>query len=47
MKVDGEDKQAVAQISVIETPLDYTQEEAILLVNWAITPNRHYKSTDL
>ncbi len=38
LKVDGEDQPAAAQISPIETPLDQAQEEAIPLVEWALTP---------
>lgn len=45
MKVDGEDQAAAAQMSVIEILLD--QEEAIPLVEWALSPNGHNKSTDL
>lgn len=46
-KVDGEDQPAAAQMSEIETPLDHAQEEAIPLMEWALSPKGHNRSMDL
>lgn len=45
MKVDSKDQPAAAQISPVETLLDQTQEEAIPLVEWALTPIGHFQPT--
>ncbi len=39
--MDGEAQSVAAQISVIDTPLDHAQEEAMPLVEWAHTPMGH------
>ncbi len=39
--MDGEDQPAASQMSEMETPLDHAQEEAMPLVEWALTPMGH------
>jgi len=39
--VDGEAQPATAHISAIDTLLDYAQNEAMPLVEWALTPMWH------
>ncbi len=39
--MDGEAQPATAQICVMDTPLDHTQEEAMPRVEWARTPIGH------
>ncbi len=39
--MDGEDQPAAAHISAMDTPLDHTQDEAMPLVEWALTPMGH------
>ncbi len=41
--MDDEDKLAASQISEMDTPLDHAQEEAMPLMEWALTPMRHCK----
>ncbi len=41
--MDGEDQPAASQISEMDTPLDHAQEEAMPLVEWALTPMGHCK----
>ncbi len=41
--MDGEDQPAASQISEMDTPLDHAQEEAIPLMEWALTPKVHCK----
>ncbi len=41
--MDGEDQPATSQISEMDTPLDHAQEEAMPLVEWALTPMGHCK----
>lgn len=43
MKVDSEDQPVTAQMSPMDTPLEHAQEEAIKLVEWALTPIGHCK----
>ncbi len=40
--MDGEDQPATSQKSEMDTPLDHAQEEAMLLVEWALIPMGHY-----
>lgn len=40
-KVDGEVQPVAAQISQMDTPLDQAQDEAMPLVEWALTPIGH------
>ncbi len=44
--MDGEDQPAALQISEIDSPLDHAQEEAMPLVEWALTPMGHCKFKD-
>ncbi len=39
--MDGEDQPADSQMSEMDTPLDHAQEEAMPLVEWALTPMGH------
>ncbi len=39
--MDGEDQPAASQMSEMDTPLDHAQEEAMPLVEWALTPMGH------
>ncbi len=39
--MDGEAQPSAAQISVMDTPLDHTQDESTPLVEWACTPMGH------
>ncbi len=41
--MDGEAQRATSQISEMDTPLDHAQEEAMPLVEWALTPMGHCK----
>ncbi len=41
--MDGEDQPAASQISEMDIPLDHAQEEAMPLVEWALTPMGHCK----
>ncbi len=41
--MDGEDQPSASQISEMDTPLDHAQEEAMPLVEWALTPMGHCK----
>ncbi len=41
--MDGEDQPAASQMS---TPLDHAQEEAMPLVEWALTPMGHRDPTE-
>ncbi len=40
--MDGEDQPATSQMSEMDTLLDRAQEEAMPLVDWALTPMGHY-----
>ncbi len=39
--MDGEDQLAASQMSEMDTALDHAQEEAMPLVEWALTPMEH------
>ncbi len=39
--MDGEDQPAASQMSEMDTPVDHAQEEAMSLVEWALTPMGH------
>ncbi len=39
--VDSEDQPAASQMSEMDTPLDHAQDEAMPLVEWALTPMGH------
>ncbi len=39
--MDGEDQPAASQMSEMDIPLDHAQEEAMPLVEWALTPLGH------
>ncbi len=39
--MDGEDQPAASQMSEMDTPLNHAQEEAMPLVEWALTPMGH------
>ncbi len=39
--MDGKDQSAASQMSDMDTPLDHAQEEAMHLVEWALTPMGH------
>ncbi len=39
--MDGKDQPAVSQMSEMDTPLNHAQEEAMPLVEWALTPIGH------
>ncbi len=39
--MDGEDQPAASQMSERDTPVDHAQEEAMSLVEWALTPMGH------
>ncbi len=39
--MDGEAQPAAAHISAMDTQLDHTQDEAMSLVEWALTPMGH------
>ncbi len=39
--MNGEDQPAASQMSEMDTPLDHAQDEAMLLVEWALTPMGH------
>ncbi len=39
--MDGEAQPAAAHISAMDTPLDHAQDEAMPLVEWALTPMGH------
>ncbi len=39
--MDGEAQLAAAHISAMDTPLDHAQDEAMPLVEWALTPMGH------
>ena len=45
-KVDGDDQLAASQISLIDMLLDHAHEEAIPLVEWALTPIGHSSPSD-
>ncbi len=36
--MDGKEQPATSQISEMDTPLDHVQEEAMPLMEWALTP---------
>ncbi len=40
--MDGKALPAVAHISAMDTPLDHAQDEAMPLVEWALTPMGHF-----
>ncbi len=44
--MDGEDQPAASQISEMATSLDHAQEEAMPLVEWALTPMGHGKPNE-
>ncbi len=44
--MDGEDQPAASQIPDMDTPLDNAQEEAMPLVEWALTPMGHRDPTE-
>ncbi len=39
--MDGEDQPAAAHMSAMDTRLDHAQDEAMPLVEWALTPMGH------
>ncbi len=39
--MDGKDQPAASQMSEMDTPLNHAQEEAMPLVEWALTPIGH------
>ncbi len=39
--MDGKDQPATSQMSEMDTPLNHAQEEAMPLVEWALTPIGH------
>ncbi len=39
--MDGEDQSAASKMSEMDTPLDHAQDEAMPLVEWALTPMGH------
>ncbi len=39
--MDDEAQPATARVSAKDTPLDHTQDEAMPLVDWALTPMGH------
>ncbi len=43
--MDGKDQPAASQMSDMDTPLDHAQEEAMPLVEWALTPMGHHDPT--
>ncbi len=44
--MDGEYQPAASQMSDMETPLEHTQEEAMPLVEWALTQMGHRDPTE-
>ncbi len=44
--MDGEDQPAASQMSEMDTLLDHAQEEAMPLVEWALTPMGHCDPTE-